>query len=81
MHCRREDQAGSGVSCFIPYILLIFLCLIFHLPISFTPPPPSRAGKKTQQNPNSESFVFVSMGILREGEGVKENRNILAKPD
>lgn len=54
--CCREDQAGSGISCFIPYIF-------FHLPISFTPPPQEKR-KKTQPNPNRKSFVFVSMGIL-----------------
>lgn len=35
---------------------------------------PSRKVKTpSQSNPNTDSLVFVSMGILREGEGEKEN--------
>lgn len=59
-----ELEVASHV-LFHTHILYIYIYLAFHLPISFTPP--REEGKKNPPNPNSESFVFVSMGILQEG--------------
>lgn len=48
----------SGISCFIPYVYIFFSSSFTN----FIHTLPSRGGKKP--NPNSASFVFVSMGIL-----------------